>query len=87
MLSGFRRPAADFRVELSESTLRPGDELRVRVSLIPRDGIQGAEAASYAIQSLESYVVISPGMNGGVVQVRDTHATDIGREFCTDTRK
>ena len=40
MLSRFRRPAADLRVELSETTFQPGDELNIRVSLIPRDGFQ-----------------------------------------------
>ncbi len=64
MLSGFRRPAADFRVELSETALRPGDELRVRVSLIPRDGFQ-VRRGTIVIECVESYVMISPGMNTG----------------------
>ena len=64
MLARFRRPAADFRVELSESALRPGDELRVRVSLIPRDGFQ-VRRGTVVIRCVESYVEILPGMNTG----------------------
>ncbi len=64
MLSRFRRPAADFRVELSETTLRPGDELRVRVSLIPRDGFQ-VRCGTVVIRCVESYVEFVPGMNTG----------------------
>ena len=64
MLSRFRRPAADFRVELSETILRPGDGLRVRVSLIPRDGFQ-VRRGTVVIQCVESYVEITPGMNTG----------------------
>ena len=64
MLSRFRRPAADFRVELSEDVLRPGDELRVRVSLIPRDGFQ-VRRGTVVIECVESYVELSPGMNTG----------------------
>ena len=64
MLSRFRRPAADFRVELSETTLRPGDELRVRMSLIPRDGFQ-VRRGTVVIECVESYVELSPGMNTG----------------------
>ncbi len=55
MLSGFRRPAADFGVELSETTLRPGDELKVRVSLVPRDGFQ-VRRGRVEILCVESYV-------------------------------
>ena len=64
MLSRFRRPAADFRVELSETTLRPGNELNVRVSLVPRDGFQ-VRRGVVMISCVESYVEISPGMNTG----------------------
>ena len=54
MLSRFRRPAADFRVELSETTLQPGDELNVRVSLIPKDGFQ-VRRGSLDLVCLETY--------------------------------
>ena len=64
MLSRFRRPAAEFRVELSETTLRPGDGLNFRVSLVPRDGFQ-VRRGTVVIQCVESYVVITPGMNTG----------------------
>lgn len=64
MLSRFRRPAADFRVELGETTLKPGDELNVRVSLIPRDGFQ-VRRGTVVIECIESYVELSPGMNTG----------------------
>ena len=62
--SGFRRPAADFRVELSENTLRPGDEMNVRVSLVPRDGFEVRRGA-VVIECIESYVELSPSMNTG----------------------
>ena len=55
MLSRFRRPAADFRVELSETAFRPGDELQVRVSLVPRDGFQ-VRRGRVEILCVESYV-------------------------------
>ena len=64
MLSRFRRPAADFRVELSETTLRPGDELKVRVSLVPRDGFQ-VRRGTVVIECIESYVEILSGMHTG----------------------
>ena len=64
MLSRFRRPAADFRVELGETTLKPGDELNVQVSLIPRDGFQ-VRRGTVVIECIESYVELSPGMNTG----------------------
>ena len=64
MLLRFRQPAADFRVELSETTLRPGDELRVRMSLIPRDGFQ-VRRGTVVIECVESYVELSHGMNTG----------------------
>ena len=64
MLSRFRQPAADFRVELSESAVRPGDELRVRVSLNPRDGFQ-VRRGTVVIECVESYVEFSPSMNTG----------------------
>ena len=54
MLSRFRQPAADFRVELSETTLQPGDELNVRVALIPRDGFQ-VRRGSLDLVCLETY--------------------------------
>lgn len=55
MLSGFRRPAADFRVELSETTLRPGDQLKVRVSIIPKEDFQ-ARRGRVEIVCEESFV-------------------------------
>ena len=55
MLSRFRQPAADFRVELSETTLAPGDELNIRVSLAPRDGFQ-VRRGRVEILCVESYV-------------------------------
>ena len=55
MLSGFRRPDADFRVELSETTLRPGDKLKVRVSVIPREDFQ-ARRGRVEIEGIETYV-------------------------------
>ena len=64
MLSGFRRPAADFRVELSENALRPGDEMNVRVSLVPRDGFEVRRGA-VVIECIESYVELSPSMSTG----------------------
>ena len=64
MLSRFRQPAADFRVELNESAVRPGDELRVRVSLNPRDGFQ-VRRGTVVIECVESYVEFSPSMNTG----------------------
>ena len=64
MLSRFRRPAADFQVELSETTLQPGDELNVRVSLIPRDGFQ-VRRGSLEIVCTESYVEYVSTMRAG----------------------
>ena len=55
MLSGFRRPDADFRVELSEATLQPGDRLKVRVSLVPKEDFQ-ARRGRVEIVCEESYV-------------------------------
>ena len=55
MLSGFRRPAADFRVELSEATLQPGDRLKVRVSLVPKEDFQ-ARRGRVEIVCEETYV-------------------------------
>ena len=64
MLSRFRQPAADFRVELSETTLQPGDELNVRVSLIPRDGFQ-VRRGSLEIVCTESFVEYVTTMRTG----------------------
>ena len=64
MLSRFRRPAADFRVELSETTLQPGDELNVRVSLIPKDGFQ-VRRGSLEIVCTESFVEYVSTMRAG----------------------
>ena len=55
MLSGFRRPDADFRVELSEATLQPGDKLKVRVSLVPKEDFQ-ARRGRVEIVCEETYV-------------------------------
>ncbi|MDE2687424.1 MAG: hypothetical protein OXI16_08035 [Chloroflexota bacterium] len=55
MLSGFRRPAADFRVELSKTTLRPGDKLKIRVSIVPREDFQ-ARRGRVEIVGAETYV-------------------------------
>ena len=55
MLSGFRRPAADFRVELSRTTLQPGDGLNVRVSLTPREDFH-VRRGRVEIECVETYV-------------------------------
>lgn len=55
MLSGFRRPAADFRVELGATTLEPGDELNIRVSLIPREDFH-VRRGRVEIECVETYV-------------------------------
>ena len=55
MLSGFRRPDADFRVELSEAILQPGDKLKVRVSLVPKEDFQ-ARRGRVEIVCEETYV-------------------------------
>lgn len=55
MLSGFLRPEADFRVELSETTLQPGDELKVRVSLVPKEDFQ-ARRGKVEIVCEESFI-------------------------------
>lgn len=55
MLSRFRQPAADFRVELSETTLRPGDRLKVRVSIVPKEDFQ-ARRGRVEIECTETYV-------------------------------
>ena len=55
MLSRFRQPTADFRVELSETTLKPDDDLKVRVSLIPRDGFQ-VRSGRVEILCVENFV-------------------------------
>ena len=62
MLSRFRRPAANFSVELSETRLQPGDELNIRVVLSPRDGFE-VRRGTVVIECIESYVELSPGMN------------------------
>ena len=36
MLSRFRRPEADFQVRVSKTVLQPGDDLEVRVTLVPK---------------------------------------------------
>ena len=51
-------------MELSETTLKPGEELNIRVSLVPRDGFQVRRGA-VVIECIESYVELSPGMNTG----------------------
>lgn len=55
MLSGFRRPAADFQVELSETTLQPGNKLKVRVSIVPKEDFQ-ARRGRVEIVGTETYV-------------------------------
>ena len=55
MFSMFGRPDADFRVELSETSFRPGDKLKVRVSIIPRENFQ-ARRGKVTIECEESFV-------------------------------
>ena len=55
MLSGFRRPSADFRVELSATTLEHGDRLKVRVSFVPKEDFQ-ARHGKVTIECEESFV-------------------------------
>ena len=91
MLSRFRRPAADFRVELSETRLQPGDELNVRVSLIPRDGFQ-VRRGRVEILCVESYVdrvdnVRTSSYGSGTRGLRLTHILDrYEKVFMDDSR-
>ena len=87
MLSGFRRPAADFRVELSATTLEPGDELNIRVSLIPRDGFQ-VRRGRVTIECEEIFVVQSYQTRTGITQpLKTTHLLSRWEEvFMADYR-